>query len=305
MAEKLNLPNLIIAGVVKGGTTSLFSYLSKHPQVCSSSIKETCYFHGYRYGYETPSLDMYLGYFDHYAGQKYIMEATPGYFEGGRKLAAAIKDKIGDDVKIIIMLREPVDRFISFFKFQKSMLNLDKNLPIDDYIEMCLTLPIDERLKEENDRYWGIDGGYYDNYLEGWFEVFGDSLKVTFFDDLKKQQLSVLEDICSWLKLDSSVYSTLVLEHENKTVGYKNKLLQRIALFVNKRAEKLFRAQPALKSKLRNLYYLFNGAKYNQVISDEAIKRLRLLYSDHNARLAKQLKARGYLNLPSWLSQDQ
>ncbi|MCP5333794.1 MAG: hypothetical protein H7A13_10650, partial [Pseudomonadales bacterium] len=37
------LPNLIIAGAPKCGTTSLFDYLVQHPQVGGSSVKETCY----------------------------------------------------------------------------------------------------------------------------------------------------------------------------------------------------------------------------------------------------------------------
>ena len=44
------LPNLVIAGVPKAGTTSLFNYLAQHPDICPSDVKETRYFEPLRYG---------------------------------------------------------------------------------------------------------------------------------------------------------------------------------------------------------------------------------------------------------------
>ena len=38
------LPNLIIAGTPKSGTSSIFTYLRAHPSVCGSKIKETAFF---------------------------------------------------------------------------------------------------------------------------------------------------------------------------------------------------------------------------------------------------------------------
>ncbi len=44
------VPNLVIVGVVKSGTTSLFNYLSQHPDICPSDVKETRYFDPLRFG---------------------------------------------------------------------------------------------------------------------------------------------------------------------------------------------------------------------------------------------------------------
>lgn len=303
------LPNLIIAGVVKGGTTSLFSYLSSHQEVCSSAVKETCYFHTYRYGQpdsryrqSTNPFIQYQRYFSHCQNQKYIMEATPGYFEGGSTLAKEIKRQLGNDVKVIVILREPINRLISFFKFNKSMLELSKELSFDEYINNCQSLPISEKLKQENNKYWGIDGGFYSNYLEDWFEVFDDSLKVLFFEDFIDDTRITLEYICDWLNIDGSVFDSYDFGIENKTVGYKYKILQNIAIFLNSKSEIFFRANPQVKKNLRDFYYFINGAKRKEEISQNTIDYLQDIYAPYNRRLSEQLLYKGYKNLPEWLT---
>jgi hypothetical protein len=55
--------DVIIAGVNKAGTTSLFVSLSTHPDVAPSSIKETSYFLPPRYGEPLASASVWEGYF--------------------------------------------------------------------------------------------------------------------------------------------------------------------------------------------------------------------------------------------------
>lgn len=305
---KTQKPNLVIAGVVKGGTTSIFSYLSLHSEICSSTVKETCYFSRYRYGqWDSRYRDaddphqQYRQYFAHCQGQKYILEATPGYFEGGARVARAIHSQLGSHVKILIVLRDPVDRFLSFFKYKKSMMEIDKNLALETYIQQCQDLPLAEKIKQENDTYWGIDGGFYDQYLPEWFEVFDDNVNVVFFDELKQTQL-LLQKLCRWLNIDAAVYDTAQLGVENRSVGYKNQSLQEIALAVNTRLEQFWRSHPKLKTSLRKVYYALNGSSYQEPLSEENRSYLQSIYAPHNERLREQLTSRGYTELPVWLS---
>lgn len=305
--SQVKLPNLIIAGVVKGGTTSLYTYLARHPDICSSSVKETCYFLKYRYGqwdarYNNVSdpYQQYQSYFQHYQNQKYIMEATPAYFEGGKNVAQAIKNTLGDDVKIVIVLREPIQRLISFFKYKKSILAIDKKLTLQAYINQCQSLPFEERIKEENDTYWGIDGGYYANYLPEWFQVFGDSVKVLFFDDLKTNVQSFLENLCDWLNLEYN-FSEESFQVENKSFGYNNLYLQKVALSLNQKAEKFWRSHPDIKKNLRDIYRLLNGVKWEENIDTETLNYLQELYQPYNQELIKQLLAQNHSKLPQWL----
>ncbi len=302
MSENLLLPNLIIAGVNKGGTTSLFSYLSMHPQICPAIKKETCYFLPLRYGEKLPPLEEYSQYFRQCNNQKYVMESTPGYFYGGQSIAQAINDNLGN-VKILIILREPLSRLFSFYKFKKSMVELNQNINFDEYIKQCENISSTEIIKRKNNKYWGIQGGFYVDYLENWFEIFDDnnSIKVVFFELLKSNSVQLLQEICQWLNIDDNLYNSASLEIENKTVNYNHKFFHQAALALNFTGEKLFRANPQIKKALRKVYYAINGKPHEEVMSDKTIAYLKSIYVPYNQRLATELAARGYTNLPDWL----
>jgi len=308
-SNQLRLPNLVIAGVVKGGTTSLWTYLAKHPDICASSVKETCYFSVYRYGEwdsryngTADPFQQFQGYFCHCEQQKYVMEATPGYFAGGEKLATEIKRALGETTKVMIVLRNPVDRFVSFWKYKKSMLELDPALSLAEYVKQCKGATEDVLAKANNARYEGLEAGYYANYIEGWFHVFGNSLKILFFDDLKQDSRGFLSEIAHWLDIDDSFFDTVDFSVQNKSVGYKNAGLQKLALFINTKAEKFWRANQSLKNALRQVYYLLNAQPHQQQADKATLHQLEQIYEPYNQRLAQQLRAQGYEQLPSWLS---
>ncbi len=307
MTEK-RLPNLVIAGVVKGGTTSLYSYLCEHPNICCSSVKETCYFSMYRYGQvdarykdTTAPFKQFQGYFSHCQQQKYVMEATPGYFEGGATVASSIKATLGEDTKVLIVLRDPVERLVSFWKYKKSMVELDDHLSLEGYIQQCQAMPYELRVKQENDRYWGLDGGYYANHIAGWFDVFGSSLKILFFDDLKSDSKSFLEKTCQWLELDTRFIETIDFTVQNKSMRYKNAQMQRLALHINDRTEKFWRSHKRMKDLFRKAYYTLNGQTHQDSVDEQTLLRIRAIYRPYNQLLGQYLTDHGYGHLPHWL----
>lgn len=298
-------PNLIIAGVNKAGTTSLFMYLSAHTEICGSRVKETLYFLPLRYGAkELPPIEQYLQNFHHCKETKYVMEATAGYYYGGAAVASAIKDALGKP-KIIQIFRDPIARLFSFYKFKKSELELDQNLTFDEYIRQCEALPPAERVKRENNVYWGIEGGYYVDYLSDWFDVFEDDLKIVFFEHLVSDPKTVLVDICNWLGIESENFTaSLNYSVENKTVYFKNRALQNFALKINWKGEAFWRSHPGIKRFLRGIYYSINGASHSEEISVATRARLEEMFRPYNQKLAVELSRRGYIGLPSWLQKE-
>jgi hypothetical protein len=297
----MKLPNLIVAGVTKAGTTSFFMYLKQHPDICVSDIKETCYFLPIRYGGKQPPVQEYANHFMDYRGQKYIMEATAGYFYGGKKVAQAIKDTLGDDVKIIIVLREPISRLLSFYKYLKSRLLLPQDLPLAEYVRRCEETPYAIKSNQDEDVYWGIEGGFYANFLPDWIEVFGDSFRIVFFDEIVDDANACMRDVCRWLALDPGVYDQSALEPENKSVNYRSGIFQKAALWINDGGEKFWRRFPNLKRNLRAVYYQLNGAAFRDEVEKETRAHLQTIFAPHNRRLAEMLAQRGYANLPEWL----
>jgi len=105
------LPNYLIIGAQKTGTSSLFNYLSMHPQVINSNKKEVHYFDK---NFERP-LNWYKQFFPFkfIANNYTIGEATPDYLYHPF-VAQRIYNTI-PGVKLIIILRNPVERVISHY----------------------------------------------------------------------------------------------------------------------------------------------------------------------------------------------
>ncbi len=298
-------PNLIIAGTVKAGTTSLFTYLANHPNIGACKIKESCYFLPIRYGGITKPLNEYLELFADCHDKKYILEATPGYFEGGRELAKEIRKNLGRNTKIVISLRSPVDRFLSFFRYKKSVLELPRNLELENYLDYCLSMPFNEKKLQKNDAYWGVDGGFYSHYLPDWLEIIGtEHVKIVFFEELAEQPEKVMIDLADWLNLDASPFKDMQYSIENRSVPYIFAGLHSYAITVNHSLEPFLRQFPKIKRIIRFMYQTVNASKNDNAINipTETLKKIEAIYEKSNSDLLQILKNVGYLNFPNWLA---
>ena len=107
------LPNLIVIGGLKCGTTSLHHYLNLHPEIGMSRPKELNFF--------VAELNWELGpdwYRSHFPASAAVRgETSPHYtnrprFEG---VAARMRDTLGADARIVYMVRDPIDRLLSHY----------------------------------------------------------------------------------------------------------------------------------------------------------------------------------------------
>jgi len=183
------LPNCILNGVAKSGTTALYRYLHEHPDVFMSSTKELNYF-AYaedigekekNNAFPARNLGDYKRFFET-AGPAVIRgEASPLYFSS-EVAAANIKQSI-PDVKLITNLRNPVDRAYSAY-----LMRYRKGRASDDlYSEM---MPDKHHVK---------NGFYFDN-LKRYYNLFSsDQIKIVLFDELHSDTAAVVNNIYSWL----------------------------------------------------------------------------------------------------------
>lgn len=145
------LPDFIIIGAQKGGTTSLFHYLAQHPQILRSKRKEVHYFDGGL----NPRVDRYAKGLDWYrtqfpprpaSGGHKVFEASPFYLFSPP--APARIAEVLPNAKLITVLRDPVDRAISHYFHAVRRGNE--------------TLPIEEAMRIEEERLAGSkDGGNF------------------------------------------------------------------------------------------------------------------------------------------------
>ena len=109
------LPNLIIVGAAKSGTTSLHNYLNQHPDVFMCDPKEPHFLINKEIGLKRIPIaisdindyeKLFLGYSDiRYRGESSVM-----YLMYPEIVIPKIKSLLGEETRIIIMLRNPVDR---------------------------------------------------------------------------------------------------------------------------------------------------------------------------------------------------
>ena len=176
-------PNLIIAGVHKAGTSSLYYYLSQHKSINASDKKELHYFTPIRYGNKMESFESYLKHFSPLEGDvKYNLEASPSYLYGGTAIANEIKSVL-DNCKVILILREPSERLLSFYNHLQETLRLPSEMSFDEFFEASKNSFISEnRMDKPIDR--GLLEGCYSLYVNDWIKIFNENLKIVFFEEL-------------------------------------------------------------------------------------------------------------------------
>jgi hypothetical protein len=292
--------NLIIAGVNKAGTTSLFVSLATHPDVATASVKETRYFLPARYGQPLEPVSRYESYFADAGDRPVRLEATPAYFYGGAPLVERVVEICGD-ARIVVSFREPVSRLVSFFTYQKTRLRIPESLSFDQYVARADSLGPADFADPRNEPYFGLRGGYYADFLPPWQEAFGARLRIIFFDELVADPQAVLRDLAKWLEIEPYGFQGADLSSENRTTGFRVRALQRAAIAFNDRLERFLRRHLGLKQRLRSVYYRLNGRAMSDAVRDEVRAALRERYREPNARLARMLHDADVTALPAWL----
>lgn len=293
------LPNLIIAGAPKSGTSSLHSWLSDHPNAVGSTPKETYYFVDpgtHMFKPETHiqnGLDDYFGYFsdDKKTDIKIVLEATPAYIYYDTALNHL--PDLETQPKFLFILREPPSQIYSLYTYFKSNWDwIPSGMPFSEFVEIA-TAEIGDFKGNELARY-AIRYARYVDYLRRWKDRVGsERMTVRLFDDLKADPVGFTKDISKELGLDPTFFDTYEFPRDNETYAVKSPILQKLNLMVR---EKLPKGR--LYEQMRSFYRGLNTEKPSgpQENDQDVILKLRREFAEDN----KALSAEFGLDLTAW-----
>jgi hypothetical protein len=210
----MTLPNFLIIGAAKAGTTSLYDYLKQHPQIYMSSVKEPKFFavEGEVLDFRGPGdldatgpkrgvvteLNAYQELFKDVSNEIAIGEASPWYLYIP-KASSRIKHYI-PDAKLIAILRNPVDRaysnFLHITRFGRE--------PLTDFAEALQAE--EERIRARWEPHWHYKQmGFYYVQLKRYFDLFDrDRIKIYLYENFSANPIGIVQDVFQFLEVDAT-----------------------------------------------------------------------------------------------------
>lgn len=228
------LPNFLVVGAAKSGTTSLYHYLQQHPEIYMSPVKEprfiTAQFIKFplmgigdaeREKKIIKTFDEYRKLFSNVTKEKAIGEASADSLYFYTDAVKCIKNYLGD-IKIVIILRNPTDRtFSNYLMLVKAMR---ENLSFED------ALKAEEERKRLNWAYaWHYKSvSLYYNQLKAYMENFSQ-IKICLYDDLLTKPSDMMKDLYAFLNVDASFIPDMNFKY-NVGGKPKNKFVQNLLI---------------------------------------------------------------------------
>ncbi|HEX7008373.1 MAG TPA: sulfotransferase [Phycisphaeraceae bacterium] len=296
--------HLIIAGVTRAATTSLFHYLAAHPRVCRSTIKETRFFlgddpdlprlHSYAQG-----LERYEAFFPKCSADAARLEATPDYLfdpDAAGRIRQALPA-----ARIVIVLREPIARLVSWYRFAQQDGRLDPAMSFAQYVEhqaKCEDSSDSANGSPPPQAMRALEQGRYSRYLPAWLEAFGPrDLLIVNHAHLEEDPAAVLRAICGMAGLDAGFYEGYDFRVHNESRSLRFPAVQRAYQGLIWTLKPLVHDRPMLRAPLRAarraiqpMLLTLNRAQRGPVqIPDETRAFLEHYYASEPAALAQLL----------------
>lgn len=256
----IHLPNFLIIGAAKSGTTSLHNYLNQHPEIFFPKSKEPNYFalagktlprpgpaptevlSEILHPNSVTDFDAYSSLFKTVQVQKAIGEASVRYLYFP-EAPGRIKEHL-PGVRLIAILREPVSRLYSHYcmnaQFQLEPLDLREAI---------------EREESRRKANWGWDWRYvnvslYSEQVKRYFDLFDrDQVKVILYDDFRDRPLEVYREVCRHIGVDDRFVPDMS-KRSKVTYRPRNSKLERWLHWPNATRKSLEEAAPRLTQRL-------------------------------------------------------
>ncbi len=220
------MPNFLVIGAAKAGTTSLYHYLNQHPQIYMTPIKETNFFaleglpvdfcgpgdQDYIKRFAITDKQSYQEQFQGITSEHAMGEASPLYLYS-IVAPSRIRHYI-PDVKLIAILRHPVDRAYSSFLH----LLRDGREFITDFAR---SLEEEELRTCSNwEHIWHYrQMGFYYRQLKRYYDLFNRcQIRVYLYDEFNQSPGRILLDIFQFLNVDETFMPDTSIRHNETSI---------------------------------------------------------------------------------------
>lgn len=275
----MNKPNFLVVGAAKCGTTSLYGYLKQHPEVFLPEIKEGRYFSNIKDKVLNPFTNQkfvevisnsneYYSLFKSARG-KALGDISPDYLYYFENSIKKIKNELGDKVKIIILLRNPIDRAIS--SYLHTVRDGNSNISFEESVN------VENSWVKKNIwfGFYNTKQSFYYNSVKAYLDSFRN-VKVIIFEDFIRDQSVYLEEICDFLNINRT-FKFSEPTFTNKTGVPKSKII-----------DVLIRNQFPFKKILKSILKLTLGNDlYSRKISK--IRELNLKKPEFDYKIKEKL----------------
>lgn len=253
------LPNALLVGPGRTGTTSLFKYLSRHENIIPSRDKETQVFRPAILG-QPVDVGNYKGQFsDCAAGCR--LDGSPSYFQGGRKVADAIA-KHCPNSRVVITLRDPVERLVSNYNHIKAKHIFNNSYSFENYITSIIDVYERGFLSEGDFMFSGLVESMYRPLLAEWVGVLGpDAILVCFSENIVADPAANVSRILQHFGVNEDVAVLGAYPDTNKSHVVRNPGVHRLAVRLSASLDRNLFALPGAKTFAQRLYYGLNGGK--------------------------------------------
>ena len=219
MSPESPWPNLFVAGAARAGTTSLWRYLGEHPDVFMTHFKEPHFFSGHRPG-PFPVVhdqDEYLRLFAK-ARTPLRGEASPSYLWSEH--AAARIEEVSPDAKIVISLRDPVERAYSVYwhRLRTGRERLGFRAAVAAELEPGFP-------RERSEYLWHLR---YAEPVARYLRLFGPNVRVIVFEELVHDVRGQLAALFAFLGVDPAAAERIPPEAHNPFAVPRGRLAARL-----------------------------------------------------------------------------
>ncbi len=251
--------DFMCVGAPKCGTSSLHDILIQHPDIYLPEIKETNFFlldRLYDRGIEYYKRE----FFKKRKGEKIAGEINPSYFFPDY-IAERIYKAFGENLKLIFMFRNPVDRAYSHY-----WMNVRNLLEYDEFFTVFETKQ--ERCKEdiENRRFCYIDFGLYARRLKNFLKYFKkeNMFFIVFEEDFLKKRELTIKRLFKFLRVDNDIDINVNIKTNYTRMPYPL-LIQKLLFGDNmfKKAGKLLIRDQKKRVKIKKMLDYIFSKKFN------------------------------------------